>query len=201
MSVLGIKDWFLEDTTSGPPETDLVLTRYPLAFVQKARQKVRGEFFSSADLLYEEANTTGTLLPVSDKSVGQRRIACNPSLAGSEDHPSVAGWILQPNGAVFLPEVGIVAGFPQRSTRSELARVLVPLNTPGVPICFNEEVEPNNFLASFSPEIAKYAVCLLRAGKVRMNEFIIAREKQYEDGSVDGPKIWKKVFRKIAVFF
>lgn len=116
MSILGIKDWYLQgnnDTAlTASPESDLVLTRYPIAFVQEARQKLRGGFFGSADLVYEEVNSTGTLLPFSDKSVGQRRIASDSSLAGSEDHPSVATWIIQPNGAVFLPEGGLWQSIP-----------------------------------------------------------------------------------------
>lgn len=160
MSILGIKDWYLQDNNdtalTASPESDLVLTRYPIAFVQEARQKLRGGFFGSADLVYEEVNSTGTLLPFSDKSVGQRRIASDSSLGGSEDHPSVATWIIQPNGAVFLPEVGIVAEHPKRSTRQELwAQGIVPSGAPNVPKPSSDvqEAELNEWLASFSPEV------------------------------------------------
>jgi len=200
MSVIGAKDWFVHNAGPGNSQP-LVLGRYPFSFVEEVRQKLKGSFFASADLVFEEVNESGTLLPFSDKSVGHRRIAVDPSHA--EDHPSVATWKLCPDGTVVLPEAGIMAAYPRRLEKNEMARVLVPKGTPDVPQCPTEDIELTDFLASFLTDQEKYAVCLLAAGS-RINGFILLREKR-ADGlsfcSSPSSSHSLKRFRKIAVFF
>lgn len=198
MSVVGAKDWFMR--SYGPENLqDSVLGRYPFAFVEELRQKLKGQFFSSADLLFEEVNAFGTLLPFSEKSISSGRVTSGP--LDLDDHPSVATWKLHPDGRVLLPEVGVIAAYPRRFERNEYARVLIPKGTPNLPQSVLEEVELNEFLASFLREKEKYAVCLLTAGKSRVNGFILMEDGLHKDITCPPLAQSTKLFRKVAVFF
>jgi hypothetical protein len=198
MSVVGVKDWFMR--SYGPENLqDSVLRRYPFAFVEELRQKLKGQFFSSADLLFREVNAFGTLLPFSEKSISSRKVTSGP--LDLDDHPSVATWKLYPDGRVLLPEVGVIAAYPRRFERNEYARVLIPKGTPNLPQSVLEEVELNEFLASFLREKEKYAVCLLTTGKSRVNGFILMEDGLHKDITYPPLAQSTKLFRKVAVFF
>ena len=194
MSVLDARAWFSEGKTS---EGDAdVLGKYPLAFVQELRNKLGGKFFATADTFFTEVNEMGTLLPFSDKSTAHRRVMTNPF--GTEDHPAVETWKICSNGQVLLPEVGIVAAYPPRSDKREIARVLCPSGMPGVPENLRDEVDLSPFLASFAAHQHKYAVCLLLSS-ARVNGLILAEEGRPDDCL--GPDTTARFFRKIGVFF
>ena len=194
MSVLDARDWFSEGNAS---EMDAaVLGRYPLTFVQELRNKLGGNFFATADTFFTEVNEMGTLLPFSNKSTAHRRVMTN--LFGTEDHPAVETWKICSNGQLLLPQVGIVAAYPPRSDRKEIARVLCPSGMPGVPENLREEVDLSTFLASFAAHQHKYAVCLLLSS-ARVNGFILAEEGRPDDWL--GPDTVARFFRKIGVFF
>ena len=194
MSVLDARDWFSECKTS---ERDAdVLGKYPLAFVQELRKKLGGKFFATADTFFTEVNSMGTLLPFSDKSTAHRRVMTNPF--GTEDHPAVETWEICSNGQVLLPEVGIVAAYPSRSDKREIARVICPSGMPGVPENRGEEVDLSPFLASFAAHQHKYAVCLLLSS-TRVNGLILAEEGRPDDFL--GPDTTARFFRKIGAFF
>ena len=193
MSVLDARDWFSEGKTY---EADAeVLGKYPLPFVQELRNKLRGNFFATADTFFTEANDAGTLLPFSEKSASHRRVM---AAMGTEDHPAVETWKICGNGQVLLPQVGIVAAYPPRSNKSEIARVLCPSGMPGVPEIGKEEVDLSQFLASFATHQHKYAVCLFLTS-TRVNGLILAEEGR--PGDFLGPDTVARFFRKIGVFF
>ena len=115
----------------------------------------------------------------------------------TEDHPAVETWKICSNGQVLLPQVGIVAAYPPRSDRREIARVLCPSGMPGVPENLREEVDLSPFLASFAAHQHKYAVCLLLSSG-RVNGLILAEEGRPDDCL--GPDTVARFFRKIGVF-
>ena len=199
MSVVDARAWFLENDEYQQNQKDLVLGKYPLSFVREVRNKLKGQFFATADTTFEESNKSGMLLPFSDTSTGSRRAVVNPF--GAEDHPAVETWILGQDGSVHLPKVGIVAAYPSRSGTEEIARVLVPQGTPGIPErheTTRNEVDLNEFLASFSPSQEKYAICILHSGG-RVNGYIIVEETSH--GPQQTLDVVQRVFRKVAVFF
>ena len=198
MSVVDAKSWFLENNESREDPSAMVLGKYPLAFVREVRNKLKGQFFATADTYYEESNRVGTLLPFSDKSAANRRVVVNPFDA--EDHPAVETWTIEQDGSVHLSKAGIVAAYPRKTGKEETARILMPVSTPGIPghETFRDEVDLSEFLASFSPSQEKYAICLLRSGS-RITGFIIVEDDQPRPR----PPVSRsqQVFSKIAVFF
>ena len=185
MSVIGATSWFKNTETS--PDLNLVLGRYPLVFVEEVKEKLGAVFFASSDQFFDEVNEIGTLLPFSNKSIGGRRIATG--VLDNKDHPSTSTWKIRKDGSVLLPSAGIVASWPRRNGKlDELARVVVPTNTPGAPANLLEEVELHQYLGSFRPENEKHAIVLLRSEYGRV--FGVLLEAQPQSG-----------YKKFGVFF
>jgi hypothetical protein len=205
MSVVGCRDWFINSTSQDPVGDDLMLGRYPFAFVQEARQKMKGLFFATVDQSPYGFSSSGTLLPFSrenkDGTMQSRSIlAHEPS--NVEDHPSVAYWALQPCGSVVLPEVGIAASFPRQKIKIVFANIIWPqwvqfTESPEEP---EGLVDLNEFLASFWPDREKHAVYLMRSSGVLVTGIIIMEEKSPENNNLfEGTR--KRIFAKLCNFW
>lgn len=174
MSVVGCTKWFLEDTSDDPGNRQLVLGRYPLAFVQEVQSKMGAVFFATVDHSPLNLTDHATLMPFSSEPRDARMHARtilphNPMLI--EDHPSVAHWTIDATGAVLLRQVGIVASYPRRENSPDIYVDLlgfapIPLGLEGSlsDVDQDEKVELHGFLASFFLDKQKQAVHLMRSG-------------------------------------
>lgn len=186
MSVVGCTKWFLEDTSDDPGNRQLVLGRYPLAFIQEVQSKMGAVFFATVD--YSPLNLTdhATLMPFSSEPRDARMHARsilphNPMLR--EDHPSVAHWTIDATGAVLLRQVGIVASYPRRENSPDIyvdllgfAPIALGLEGSLADVDRDEKVELHGFLASFCPDKEKQAVHLMRSGSTLIFGIILLQE-------------------------
>jgi hypothetical protein len=126
MSAMGAMDWhneYLDRTGKAPPEDNLVLDTFPLAFVREAERKIGGPFFyvnRSAPMKMSRfpglltRQSIGSMLPFSG-SLNRGSITAMTSRTGvDEDHDSVSSWTIQTNGCVHIRRAGILA--PKRGT-------------------------------------------------------------------------------------
>ena len=118
MSVLGVTDWYEEyvgSHGSPPPDTDLVLGTYPLAFVREAAQKMSSLFymaFKPMARLVPVDQVSGSMLPFG--YIGDEQVTLETGALEQEvyqdivDHPSVSQWEIQSDGSVEISEAGIL---------------------------------------------------------------------------------------------
>lgn len=168
MSVVGCTDWFLDDISDEPGNRELVLGRYPLAFVEEVRRKTGAAFFATVDHSPIAFTEKGSLLPFSaerqDGAMNVRGLLPYNHMATVEDHPSVATWVIEVSGVVFLPKVGLVASYPRRANDKEIrVNISGGMAQEGCPATPKSKVELHAFLESFLPYQKKYAVHLLRS--------------------------------------
>lgn len=167
MSVVGCTTWFYNNIHDDPGNRELVLGRYPLAFVEEMRQKLGAAFFATVDHSTGAFTDHATLLPFStertDGAMNMRGLL--PFNSVTEDHPSVASWVIHISGAVLLEQVGILASYPRRegskdvfvNITGEAALDSLPAHPEGL-------VELHAYLASFTGESRdrkKFAVHLM----------------------------------------
>ena len=123
MSAMGISEWYAKHRDS----TDLILQRYPNAFIQEVRQKLGdGEFFdfdiadysvieivrSVSDPLTSLPVPFGSLLPFGkNDQAGLGFTAPNPGegLADIQSHYTLASWQINLNGSVRITSASILA--------------------------------------------------------------------------------------------
>ncbi|KAL6406903.1 hypothetical protein AUP68_09716 [Ilyonectria robusta] len=125
MSAIGATAWWrdhVQRVGEPPPETELVLGRFPLMFINEIRQQLGASFFGSVSLSPEYPDigvsdsgsirrfgytVLGSMMPFSSNAARRR----GSHVWGQEhhDHPSVSGWRICPDGCVEMDEVGIVA--------------------------------------------------------------------------------------------
>lgn len=118
MSVMGITDWYtkyLEKHKQPPPDKDLVLHAYPLAFINEVASKIGSEFFTffNPDVMRLDGHEIrGTLLPfgspgthlISGSGLGVVQSLYDDTL----DHHSLKTWSVNINGSVRVPEASVL---------------------------------------------------------------------------------------------
>ncbi|KAH8686527.1 hypothetical protein BGZ61DRAFT_534058 [Ilyonectria robusta] len=114
MSAIGATAWWrdhVQRVGEPPPETELVLGRFPLMFINEIRQQLGASFFGSVSLSPEYPDigvsdsgsirrfgytVIGSMMPFSSNAARRR----GSHVWGQEhhDHPSVSGWRICPDG-------------------------------------------------------------------------------------------------------
>lgn len=126
MSAIGATAWWrdhVQRVGEPPPETQLVLGRFLLMFINEIRQQLGASFFGSVSLSpkYPDSSVSdsgsssrrfgytviGSMMPFSSNAARRR----GSHVWGQEhyDHPSCGGWRICPDRCVEMDEVGIVA--------------------------------------------------------------------------------------------
>lgn len=190
MSAIGATAWWrdhLQRVGASPPETELVLGRFPLAFVNEIRQRLGAAFFGSVSLSPEHPDVSvasdessvgsssrfgytviGSMMPFSSNSA-QRR-GSHVWSREHRDHPSVSGWRICLDGCVEMDEVGIVAA----RVSDELLRVppahglvacVMVSGNPDQQEMMVANVDLQEWIDRFRPGCGDiYAVCLCYGG-------------------------------------
>ncbi|KAH6973135.1 hypothetical protein BKA56DRAFT_620497 [Ilyonectria sp. MPI-CAGE-AT-0026] len=187
MSAIGATAWWrdhVQRVGEPPPETELVLGRFPLMFINEIRQQLGASFFGSVSLSPEYPDigvsdsgsssrrfgytVIGSMMPFSSNAARRR----GSHVWGQEhhDHPSVGTWRICPDGCVEMDEVGIVAArVSNNSLHVPLARGLIA-SIMALGNANQEEVVVGNFdlqewIDGFRPGGEDiYAVCLCYGG-------------------------------------
>lgn len=184
MSALGATSWWSEHVRihgQPPPETELVLGRFPLTFVQEIRDQLGAAFFGSVSFSDEYRDVgshehdrssrlgyavIGSMMPFSSNPARKR----GSYVWGSEfqDHPTVCGWKILPDGCVKIDEAGIVAakvaGDPLRDqSKTDLTATIM---APGKSEHMNkvQHVNLKDWLEMYQPDVNLYAVSLCYGG-------------------------------------
>lgn len=213
MSALGTTDWYepFRKLAAGSSSEQLVSSfvhrRYPVQFLNEAKDKFGAVFFSVIDLTRLEADFfkfrcwskkiswTGleaTILPVT-LDIRRQRYAPMSHVA-IESYPAVNGWHINVDGSVLMPRIGVIVSYPGREANASGRNVTVQAIMPGGEY-FRGDVELRSWLGSFRPNSQKYAVCLFKeSGKTNSLHFGILLERVYN---------WKrkKTFFKFGVVF
>ena len=172
MSVVGAREWFRKPS---PVTTESLMEgRYPFSFITEVKEKLGGTFFAWADTDYDEVSPAGTMLPFSHTLFAGRRAL--GSITHPIDHPSVSSWGIQQNGQLFLPQVGIVASTTRNPTAPIFAFAQVPWGSPGMPNSYSSPQNLHHWMKSFSPEVEKHAVALLRMGNKTLIGLLLEEE-------------------------
>ncbi|KAF2122737.1 hypothetical protein BDV96DRAFT_561294 [Lophiotrema nucula] len=171
MSALGFTDWYTERNQEQSIDS-YIEGRYPLEFVSEAKSKLGAMFFATMadglekqfvyDATHErivEVRSVGTTLPF--RRDLDQMIYCSIDGVGVVDHPSVQSWSIKPDGSVEMPQVGIIASWPQTEEADTVADIEAWIegsldNRQGKVVGLSE------WLGSFRPASEKYAICLLR---------------------------------------
>ncbi|KAH6664780.1 hypothetical protein F5X68DRAFT_250293 [Plectosphaerella plurivora] len=185
MSVLGAKTWYLrhlEKENQAPPEDELVLGTFPLAFVREVQRQLGADFFRSVASGHEYCPKTvfertgdppsisvkpvGSMLPFSSSAERPKRHSPNSFQDSATGHPSVLTWTILPGGDVQITQAAIFCCFmpdkpDRRLTPASLlhlqARVLVHFCDRRT---VAQDVILEDFLREYSPEYGIYAVLL-----------------------------------------
>lgn len=138
MSVAGATDWYVGKTVDQFREirdhynTDLVCGLYPLEFVRELQNKIGPGFFmcfheiatvdwvqNENDGSMERVELKGSMLPFTPSHLNDGKLFRTFAHdSGYPAHSSVSTWVIQGDGSVVLPEVGILAtNTPYESNR------------------------------------------------------------------------------------
>lgn len=123
MSAIGVTDWYVAESPSNRANTaqQLVLDAFPLAFLQEAARKIGSPFFESFPRPDKMSAVPGTsvigpggltgqasLLPINHESMKFTRTNNFEDFHEERcDHPSVAEWVLNEDGSVYMRTAGI----------------------------------------------------------------------------------------------
>lgn len=126
MSAMGITDWYdayFKRHGRPPPDEDLVLDSYPLAFIKEVILKIGSEFYTNFNpnvMNLADQELRGTLLPFgrpgfpvtsgSGLGVGQSLYE------DTTDHPSLRTWSVNIDGSVSIPEACVLSPTASNST-------------------------------------------------------------------------------------
>ncbi|RDW56414.1 hypothetical protein BP6252_14159 [Coleophoma cylindrospora] len=142
MSAMGVTDWYVDHLQrygEAPPDRDLVLGSYPLAFVNEAVSKIGSEFFSSygLDVLKLPAeDVRGSLLPFGPP--GYHLLSgsgLHPDWYGDTvDHPSLKTWTINVDGSVSIPKATVLLDSEKDCNRPIKALVNIALQGGGTDI-------------------------------------------------------------------
>jgi hypothetical protein len=196
MSAIGATDWWtshVRDSGKPPEETDLVLGRFPLAFVGEIRTKLGAAFFSSASLSLEYPDINlqshsgarkngfaviGSMLPFSGNPERLRgSYTWGPEF---HDHPSVAKWKICTDACVEIREVGLVAarlsdGSGLSLTNRKHDAVILGPGPSGQQL-ETQEIVLEEWIDAFPCDGKVYAVCLCYGGPKSRDSGIILWE-------------------------
>lgn len=185
MSVIGAKTWFtnyVEQFGSSPPEgpDQLVMGKYPLAFVNEMRRMFGSSFFDSQGgappaaraivRRHDEAaneteiNVLGSLLPFGDLSAVanvKRSYGWGSWDMYWRDHGAVESWEVQRDGSVLITSAGVVASTHIRdvpaASEDVVAQVIVA-DDSGRRVRLRTHLQ--KWLASLPREVAVHVVCV-----------------------------------------
>lgn len=191
MSAMGITGWYkeyLEEHKEPPPDEDLVLDAYPLAFINEVVSEIGSEFFTNFNpdiMRLEDHDVRGSLLPFG--SPGHHLIS-GSGLGVSQsfyddttDEPSLKTWSIKITGSVHIRKASVLRArdFP---TADPIQAVLNVAITAGGTECFSSNLQ--DFLQS-SPEGTERLAVALNKIRDTMNG-IILQSKTREDGAIVG---------------
>ena len=117
MSVLGVTSWhksYVETHGEPPPDADLVLGTYPLAFVREAAEKMGSLFYMSVKPSVRTIpleQVCGSMLPFGPP--GHEEVTLESGFEEDWyhdiiDHPSLSQWKVELDGSVKISNVGIL---------------------------------------------------------------------------------------------
>ncbi|KAI0192386.1 hypothetical protein EV127DRAFT_314235, partial [Xylaria flabelliformis] len=116
MSAINVTDWYTEYLNrhgEPPPDKDLILGSYPLAFLDEAAAKLGSYFFSTIKpdiLTLEPEDVHGSLLPFGPPGWSSSSgLGLGHDWYGdTTDHPSLAAWKIGVDGSVLLNEAAVL---------------------------------------------------------------------------------------------
>ncbi|POS70689.1 hypothetical protein DHEL01_v210919 [Diaporthe helianthi] len=126
MSAIGATDWFLEYESSGQ---HMVLSMFPLPFIQEAAKKIDGSFFEgevkvsrilaiwhsvSTHPPQDHAVPRGSMLPFAEDTIHADSFDFAVHKVLLVDHPTVCQWEIHHDGTVSISSAGIFASSQQR---------------------------------------------------------------------------------------
>ncbi|KAE8354026.1 hypothetical protein BDV28DRAFT_147505 [Aspergillus coremiiformis] len=202
MSAIGATGWWSEHLQKygrPPPETDLVLGRFPRAFVNEIRKQLGAAFFGSVSLSLDFTDilvsgdtdsrfghrVIGSMLPFS--SSANRPKGSHVWSHEFRDHPSVNTWRICTDGCVEMREIGLVAaadtgdftGFSKACTLP--ARIMAPGSDGRMK---PEDVDLQEWVETFQPiwpDMNVYAVCLCYGGPSGRDWGVILQQVPYRE--------------------
>ncbi|KAF2726901.1 hypothetical protein EJ04DRAFT_582391 [Polyplosphaeria fusca] len=184
MSALGFTDWYTQHHQD--PQTTVYLEdRYPLEFISEAKQKLGGLFFATESrrpekyFIYDPArqkiigiSSTGTMLPF--KQDLKQKISRNVDVIAKDDHPSIATWTILQDGAVEMPQVGLIGSWPWTATEDIMVGIKaftqVAIESQYIP-----STNLREWFGSFRPASEKHAICLLRSAMITCSGVLVER--------------------------
>jgi hypothetical protein len=179
MSVLGAKTWFqnyVEQFGTSPPEDQLVLGKYPLAFVNEMRRMFGSSFFDSQGvspsphslMKHDEASNEteiriiGSLLPFGDFSklaTIRRSYGWGSWDTYWKDHSSVEGWEILYDGSVLIESAGVVASTVLTDIPAlDVAAQVIVTDASGKRIRLQTDLQ--KWFKSFPQQTSAHAICL-----------------------------------------
>jgi hypothetical protein len=186
MSVIGATDWYtnyLNRTGHAPPEDELVLGIYPLAFVKEAARRIGGAFYYVSRSIPETVSfllepftrqAVGSMLPFSGSLSDRISIkAMNSARDINEDHPAVASWNIQANASILIQKAGVLASTETSMSHPISASVIL---NRGQSVSF-ENVDLGRWLNQQSKDCYWFAVVLFRSSTALSG--IILRGKRF----------------------
>jgi hypothetical protein len=179
MSAIGAKQWY-DNYKKALSETDLVLERYPLSFLQECAEKIGSPFYVTTSCgIIDEGQVIGSLLPFGRRS---QPISTHNRTDIVHEHESVRTWKILSNGSVQITQAGIVASSKAPKSTPKIQALFLQATWPTVGEA-RYRTNLNDLVEKMaSPETVVFAVCLC------------ANAQKWE-GS-DGPKGHKGVILK-----
>ncbi|KAJ9604369.1 hypothetical protein H2200_011203 [Cladophialophora chaetospira] len=171
MSVMGATSWYTSAVSAGrEPEEQLVMKKYPMAFISEVRARYgSGVFFAGATLkmsaiyaaVYQKQplaslSSVGSLLPFGDNPV----YLSTSDFVKLEDDTSTADWTLDTQGRVHIRKAFIHLGKDNESPQVEMeCRALVFKSEAFETRPISSKLKDlQNWVENFKPEHKNYAV-------------------------------------------
>ncbi|KAI0190576.1 hypothetical protein F4808DRAFT_465638 [Astrocystis sublimbata] len=199
MSAINVTDWYTEYLNrhgEPPPDKDLVLGSYPLAFVNEAAAKLGSNFFSTykADVLtLEPEDVHGSLLPFGPPGWSPSSgLGLDYDWYGdTTDHPSLASWKIGVDGSVVLNEAAVLLSSASNQVGTPIRAVVNSvLEIGGTQV---QEYDLYEYLSSSStpPGRTRLAVVTTKIRDVMSG--IILQELSLSSSSPGSGACWAKI--------
>lgn len=227
MSAVGATDWFQRQCPSrDEPKGDLILDKYPRAFLEEIVEKMGALFFfhntrffdlmkplcvfQHGDGTLQEVRIVhgqGTLLPVAVDLSQFCYLQVFDISSDLVDHPSVRSWRLLQSGGFHLPEIGVLAvseddGRVRSPACSIRAWVSGPAAESGISpgrSVTSSNVDLRTYLRSFMPGMFKIAVVLMTGPQFALGIILLEREIAFQ-GLPGTPEQGQGAFVKVGLF-
>lgn len=191
MSVVGATQWFrdhVEQFGTAPAEDNLVLGKYPLAFVNEIIRRFGASFFDSqastiqvADLYKKvdgvdayDVKIIGSLLPFGDfSSVSsvKRSFGWGHRETYWRDHDSVKTWKVLPDGSVLIDSAAVIASSTDIEYSGEISAAVLISPVAGRRV--RQQVNLHTWIHSFPPNVCLHALCVVYCGRSLSAGFIL----------------------------